>query len=116
MLLSALRAAGSQLRYHGDFDWPGLQIAAPIIAAGARPWRMGAQDYLSAIRGAHQNLPRLPALDGGAASPWDDRLVIDMHREGRQLEEEHVINDLLADLQVAGTRDCRFNAPDENPG
>lgn len=40
-------AAGSLLlgrtvvRYHGDFDWPGIAIARRIIGQGAQPWRLG---------------------------------------------------------------------------
>jgi hypothetical protein len=53
-------AAGSLLlgrtvvRYHGDFDWPGIAIARRIIGQGAQPWRLGCADYREAVE-------RLPA-------------------------------------------------------
>jgi uncharacterized protein (TIGR02679 family) len=56
LLLHELRNTGSELCYHGDFDWPGVAIAAPIIAAGAMPWRFGATD--SGRQGADPLGPR----------------------------------------------------------
>ena len=32
-LLSSLGAAGAELRYHGDFDWPGITIANALIGS-----------------------------------------------------------------------------------
>ena len=44
-------ASGSELAYHGDFDWPGVAITAKVIDRhGARPWRMTAGDYLSGVK------------------------------------------------------------------
>jgi uncharacterized protein (TIGR02679 family) len=105
LLLTALHGTGTELRYHGDFDWAGLDIAAAVISAGARPWRMGAEDYLASVHGAHPNLPVLPPPGPNAASPWDERLVAVMRRTRRQLEEEHVLDDLLSDLAAARGRD-----------
>ena len=50
-LAAAVTANGGRLRYHGDFDWPGIAIAASVISRhGARPWRMTAADYETAIK------------------------------------------------------------------
>ncbi|HET8640711.1 MAG TPA: TIGR02679 family protein, partial [Pseudonocardiaceae bacterium] len=49
VLLRQLAAAGARLRYHGDFDWPGITIANGIIGRfGARPWRLDSGAYRSA--------------------------------------------------------------------
>ena len=44
------------------FDWAGLAIATPIIAAGAVPWRFGATDYrdVLALNNRHKRLPAPP--------------------------------------------------------
>ena len=50
-LADAVVSGGGELRYHGDFDWPGLAIASSVMRRhGARPWRMGAADYLAGLR------------------------------------------------------------------
>ncbi len=48
-LLRRLIAAGNPVRYHGDFDWPGVAIAARVLEPGATPWRMSAEDYTGAV-------------------------------------------------------------------
>ena len=48
-LLRGLRAAGCELFYQGDFDWPGLAIGERVIAGlGAEPWRYDAAAYRDA--------------------------------------------------------------------
>ena len=45
-------APGARLRYHGDFDWPGLHIANRVMRdCAARPWRLGAADCRAAVGG-----------------------------------------------------------------
>lgn len=102
-LLTHLRHAGSELRYHGDFDWPGIAIAAEHIGSGARPWRLGAADYDAAL-GSHPDLPPLPDAPAAAASPWDPELAAAMRRHRRQVEEEHLIDVLLPDLSGRARR------------
>jgi uncharacterized protein (TIGR02679 family) len=96
LLLATLRAGGCELRYHGDFDWPGLRIAAALIDAGAEPWRFGATDYTEAVvrLGAGRTSLRGPA----ATSPWDPDLAEAMVRHGAVVYEEDVLDSLLKDL------------------
>lgn len=98
MLLSQLAQAGARLRYHGDFDWPGLRIANHMMREhGAKPWRFGVDDYLAAIR----NVPRTaPCLDGTTvAAWWDPALTAAMARHRIAVAEEAVADGLLQDLQ-----------------
>ncbi|MHB1615491.1 MAG: TIGR02679 family protein [Actinomycetes bacterium] len=94
-LLGLLAAAGCRLDYHGDFDWPGLLIAGRIAeAVGARPWRMGADDYLSAVSAFRGGLP----LEGRPTpSPWDPRLAHAMADTGLAVHEEALLPGLLED-------------------
>jgi uncharacterized protein (TIGR02679 family) len=50
-LVRLAAAAGSELAYHGDFDWPGVAITAKVIDRhSTRPWRMTSADYLSGVK------------------------------------------------------------------
>jgi uncharacterized protein (TIGR02679 family) len=92
--------AGGGLRYHGDFDWPGVAIASAVIRRhGARPWRMTAADYLAGVRADAEQV-RL----GGTPqpTPWDPDLAEAMASAGRAVYEETVADGLLADLRGAG--------------
>jgi uncharacterized protein (TIGR02679 family) len=87
---------GGELRYHGDFDWPGLAIAGSVMRRhGARPWRMGAADYRAGLRddAEHVRLTGTPQ-----PTPWDPDLAAVMAATGRVLFEEHVAGDLVRDL------------------
>jgi uncharacterized protein (TIGR02679 family) len=99
LLLHELHRTGSGLHYHGDFDWPGLAIAAPIIAAGAAPWHFGATDYRDGLT-LNSRLKRLPAPVSKVQTPWDDALAQTMLDRLIAVEEETVIDRLLADLSV----------------
>jgi uncharacterized protein (TIGR02679 family) len=93
-LLERLAALGAVLRYHGDFDWPGVAIANRLVAtAGCEPWLMTAGDYLSAAR------PDGLALDGPAVAPsWDAALGEAMVAQGVAVHEEAALDSLLAGL------------------
>ena len=96
-LLSQLAQAGADLRYHGDFDWPGLRIGIQVMTAhGAAPWRFGAADYRDALRVA----PRPGRLLQGAdiEAPWDAELAAAMRSARRAVDEEMVAASLLEDL------------------
>ena len=67
-----LLLARSAVRYHGDFDWPGIAIARRVIERGARPWRLGHADYRDAVAACP---PAAAALTGRAEpTPWDEEL------------------------------------------
>lgn len=93
-VLGLLVASGAGLRYHGDFDWPGIAIANRVVARfGAVPWRMAAADYEAGVR------PEAPALAGSPVEPsWDPELGAAMRTRGRCLHEESVLRELLAEL------------------
>lgn len=99
-LLDALAAAGCRFAYHGDFDWPGIALANRIIHRyGARPWRMGAEDYehLAASTQA-AGTPQLP-LDGQPINAtWDPGLAPAMAALGVALHEELTLDLLVAEL------------------
>lgn len=96
LLLNRLQATGIRLFYHGDFDWPGIQIANTIIARHcAEPWRMCVGDYRTAAT-------RSLALSGlPVQATWDDELMPVMREIGRAVHEEQVIETLMADLTRA---------------
>jgi uncharacterized protein (TIGR02679 family) len=94
VLLHQLQTQGAQLRYHGDFDWPGIQIANFVLRSfGALPWRMSASDYA----GAHGKQLSGPVV----AASWDAELAPRMAAAGYALEEEAVVEGLLEDLGSA---------------
>lgn len=95
-LAGRLLAGRVALRYHGDFDWPGIAIASRVIAAGAQPWRFGARDYLDALDRSGSGL----TLAGSpVATPWDPDLETTMVRVGLAVHEESVVDRLTDDLR-----------------
>jgi len=100
LLLQELLNAGSELRYHGDFDWPGLAIARPIIDIGALPWRFGAADYCDGLN-LNSRLKRLRPPKGQVETPWDHDLAAAVLNHRIAVEEEAVMDQLIADLAVA---------------
>lgn len=98
-LISRAVEQGSEVAYHGDFDWPGLRIAGGVLGRyGGTPWRMGAADYLDAITEGSTFVP----LSGmPAESPWDHALAAAMSEVGAVVYEEQVIDGLLGDLDGA---------------
>ena len=96
-LLSQLALASARLRYHGDFDWPGLRIGNHVIREhGAEPGRLGANDYVAAVRAAPSMAHRL----GGQAAEasWDAALTLAMREHRVAIAEEAVATSLLQDL------------------
>ncbi|MFE9597208.1 TIGR02679 family protein [Streptomyces hokutonensis] len=86
---------GGRLLYHGDFDWPGIDMTNQLIARyGAEPWRMGAEDYLDGLRTDEDHV----ALAGKARSTsWDPSLSTAMQEHQRAVYEEGVADALLAE-------------------
>jgi uncharacterized protein (TIGR02679 family) len=88
---------GAELWYHGDFDWPGVSIAAGVIARyGGRAWRMGASDYRRAPRSG------VSLAGDPMETPWDAELREAMCSAGHAVYEEMVGDQLLADLSDYG--------------
>jgi len=97
-LAAAVADGGGQLRYHGDFDWPGLAIANSVMRRhAAGPWRMTAADYLAGL-GADDEHVRLTGKP--QPTPWDPELGQAMAETGRVLYEESVADALISDLAV----------------
>lgn len=92
-VLQRLVAAGASLRYHGDFDWPGLAIANRLVAeVGVVPWSMGASNYSAAVR----RFPTTLALTGRPVdAAWDNALRSTMTGHGVAVHEEAVLDELL---------------------
>ncbi|MFC5932094.1 DUF2399 domain-containing protein [Cryobacterium melibiosiphilum] len=93
-VLRALIRGGVTVRYHGDFDWPGVLIVNRVLSSGGVPWRMGADDYTAAsITGPFE------PLDGARRpTPWDEALSRAMDGTNAAVHEEAVVNILLGDL------------------
>lgn len=96
-LLSQLAKAGARLRYHGDFDWPGLRIGNHIMREhGAEPWRFGAIDYLAAVQTAAN--PAHSLAGNPVEASWDGALTFAMQEQCVAIAEEAVATSLLQDL------------------
>jgi uncharacterized protein (TIGR02679 family) len=90
-LLRQLADHGARLRYHGDFDWPGINIGNYVLRTfGATAWRFDTQHYV----------PRLGRALSGAPidASWDADLKTALMAGGYVLEEEAVAGPLLGDL------------------
>ncbi|WP_327006845.1 TIGR02679 family protein [Dactylosporangium sp. NBC_01737] len=95
---------GVRLRYHGDFDWPGVAIAGRLMRrTGAGPWRFTAADYEAAVLATRDPDTPPHQLSGApVATAWDPDLATAMLREGVAVHEERVTEALLADLMRNG--------------
>jgi uncharacterized protein (TIGR02679 family) len=103
-LLDAIVAGGPvDFAYHGDFDWPGIAIAARIMRRyPAVPWQFTAHHYRSAVAAATRHgTPRLPLTGRRAETPWDPELAEAMTESGVAVHEEALIDSLLTDLRPA---------------
>jgi uncharacterized protein (TIGR02679 family) len=95
-LATAILAGGGELRYHGDFDWPGIAIANSVmIRHAAQPWRMAAADYLAGV-GADADYVGLTGSP--RPTPWDTSLSEAMVASGRAVYEESVSGPMIGDL------------------
>jgi uncharacterized protein (TIGR02679 family) len=99
-LLRSLVGDGAELRYHGDFDWPGIAIANAVFAlGGCRPWRFAVDDYLDVLARLVPMVGDLPQLgDAPVTASWDIALTDEMKRARRAIHEELVLDELLSDL------------------
>ena len=98
-LLAQLVRSGAVLRYHGDFDWPGIQIGNQLMRDhGAQPWRFGAADYRAAI-GTASGLGQTLAgrvVEAG----WDAALSPAMQEHRIAVAEEALAAVLVPDLDM----------------
>jgi uncharacterized protein (TIGR02679 family) len=98
LLCERLRAGGVQLRYHGDFDWDGLAIAAHARERlGAEPWRFDAAEYRR-VAGRRSDLRPLGARPSRVP---DGELADALQEVSRVVPEELVREELIADLRNA---------------
>jgi uncharacterized protein (TIGR02679 family) len=97
LAIAQLRSCEARLRYHGDFDAPGLAMAGRARDAGCEPFRMSAEDYLSALAEASAAGVELPR-DSAAAprTPWDPALAIAFDEHRAVVHQERVMDDVLA--------------------
>ncbi|MDA8274879.1 MAG: TIGR02679 family protein [Actinomycetota bacterium] len=103
-LVSQLRRGGADLRYHGDFDAPGLAICARMHTAGVRPWRITAADYAAALAraeaaGLELDVDTRECVD----TPWDPELADAFRTDGRIVHEELLADELLAAMATAAS-------------
>lgn len=99
-LLDQLSGAGARLHYHGDFDWPGLQIANHVVRRWqAQAWQMRARDYETAVRTAPHRQRDLAVSE--ITAMWDPQLAPAMCRHGLAIAEEAVADFLTEDLRPA---------------
>jgi uncharacterized protein (TIGR02679 family) len=99
-LLVALTSGGARLRYHGDFGTGGLAIGNIVISElGADPWRFDTAAHAQALADVRRGGRTCRPLAGRVPSAaWDHDLGQAVARCGVEVEEEHVIDTLLADL------------------
>lgn len=100
LLLSSLAGGRARLRYHGDFGAGGISIANAIIGGiGAEPWRFRSGDHALALERARASETSLRPLRGVVPEAvWDPDLGPAVKACGVEVEEELVIDWLLADL------------------
>ncbi len=108
-LADALVTRGAVLHYHGDFDPAGVDIADAVLRRlSAQPWRMSLADYEAA-------LARTPVMRWRGVlaprAPWDTGLERRMVEVARAIYEEHVMDDLLADLAEGRPAHCTRPPP-----
>ncbi len=95
-LLTHIADQGHPIAYHGDFDWGGIRIATGILRLPtATPWRYDTPSYLAAVeRGLGSPL----TTGTPAPTPWDPALAPALTQHTIRVEEEHLLDRLLADL------------------
>ncbi len=96
-LLGQLQAAGAELVYHGDFDWPGITIANGIMRRfAARPWHFDEAAYRQAVAKGKMALTGRPVT-----AEWDPGLSRAMKEKEIAIPEERLLEVLLKSLRLA---------------
>src|ERR1035437_10391247 len=100
--MSGALESGAHIRYHGDFDWPGIGMVNQLVAMfGAQPWRMSADDYLDSPA-------RLPLVGSEVAPAWDADLGAAMRHRGLAVHEEARSEEHTSELQSRQYLVCRL--------
>jgi uncharacterized protein (TIGR02679 family) len=99
-LLRDLVERGHKLRYHGDFDWPGITIANLLIGRyHCRPWHFRSTHYLRALSNLAPVVAEVPILsEPPVAAGRDAELTSEMAQAKRAVHEEVVLQELIGDL------------------
>ncbi len=96
-LLRQLGEGGTAVRYHGDFDARGVEIAQMLrTRLGVEPWMMTAADYESSAPRA-----RIVLRGDVPDADWDPCLAPAMRTRGLTVYEEDLRHELLAALRDA---------------
>lgn len=94
-VLQWLGEGGASLRYHGDFDWPGIAIANRLVGqCGVQPWFMGTADYEGGVGAGGVRLTGAPVEPS-----WDAELGAAMRTHGVAVHEEALLEGLLDALE-----------------
>ena len=87
----------------GDLDPDGVAITARLHAEGVVPWSMTAADYTEALAATERTGVDLREVTGPVPpTPWDPDLQRAMERAGRAVDEERVMDALLAEHRGSG--------------
>lgn len=99
-LLDSLSLSGSEIHYHGDFDWGGIRVANVLADhLVVTPWRFDVRSYERSVGEMDDRLPELTGRP--VAATWDAGLTESMRARGKVVLEEHVLTDLMSDLGPA---------------
>jgi uncharacterized protein (TIGR02679 family) len=90
-LIRQVKAGGTTVRYHGDFDPKGIAIAEMLVQrVGIEPWRMSTADYVVRVCDARVR------TDGDVpGTSWDPKLADAMRKHGVAVFEENMREELL---------------------
>ncbi|HEX6041915.1 DUF2399 domain-containing protein [Longimicrobium sp.] len=114
-LLESLIGSGAHVYYCGDFDVRGLEIAAALLTRfpeAVSPWRMTADDYISAIQAGKNKLDPTGLQRVNRHFP---ELVREMSKRGLAADQESSLIEMLKrDLNrfvLEGIAPPRWNEP-----
>ena len=107
-LLGALARAGAAVRYSGDFDGNGLQIAERVLGMGGgawSPWRMAPEDFAASVAVARGRAVREPderrALEGLTATATLAATAGAILETGTVAYQESLVGALWSDVWAA---------------
>jgi uncharacterized protein (TIGR02679 family) len=101
-LLDRLTASGAFLRYSGDFDPEGLQMAQKLLLrypGRAEVWRMSVADYLEAVPGVNLDQTRLQKLQS-IRVPQLQLLAREIASRRLAAYQEGILTALAVDLEA----------------